>query len=81
MNQAGDNMDALQQERVAQFVPLWTRSPVFTHIVSKLFLYHMLSSEDDYSDKVHIRVTGSKLWRDASQFASQEFPPQFAFTF
>ena len=26
-------------------------------------------------------MTGSNLWRDASHFASQGFPPQFAFTF
>ena len=55
MNQAEGNMDALQQGSVASFV-LMDTSPPFTHIVSSLFLYHMLSSEDDYSDKVHIFV-------------------------
>jgi adenine-specific DNA-methyltransferase len=55
-----------------------------------LFLYRLhfasVFEEKDGFDIVianppYVRVTGSKMWRAASHFASQEFPPHFAFTF
>ncbi len=41
----------------------------------------MFDSGGTYLEEKASRVTGSKMWRDASHFASQEFPPHFAFTF